>query len=67
MTGPDVVTVGESLGLVMGEPASPLRAGSSARFSFAGAESNVAIGLALLLAAAVDALSRRRAGSSGLA
>jgi 2-dehydro-3-deoxygluconokinase len=44
----DVITVGESLGLVMGEPASPLRAGSPARFSFAGAESNVAIGLARL-------------------
>lgn len=40
--------LGESLGLVMGEPAAPLRAGSPARFSFAGAESNVAIGLARL-------------------
>ncbi len=48
MTALDVVTLGESLGLVMGEPASPLRAGSPARFSFAGAESNVAIGLARL-------------------
>lgn len=44
----DAITLGESLGLVMGEPASPLRAGSAARFSFAGAESNVAIGLARL-------------------
>ncbi|MEO7234474.1 MAG: sugar kinase [Lapillicoccus sp.] len=48
MTALDVITLGESLGLVMGEPASPLRAGSPARFSFAGAESNVAIGLARL-------------------
>jgi len=49
-TGPrvDAVMLGESLGLVMGEPAAPLRAGSPARFSFAGAESNVAIGLARL-------------------
>ena len=44
----DAITLGESLGLVMGEPATPLRAGSSVRFSFAGAESNVAIGLARL-------------------
>lgn len=44
----DAVTLGESLGLVMGEPAAPLRAGSPVRFSFAGAESNVAIGLARL-------------------
>jgi 2-dehydro-3-deoxygluconokinase len=44
----DALTLGESLGLVMGEPASPLRAGSPVRFSFAGAESNVAIGLARL-------------------
>lgn len=44
----DVITLGESLGLVMGEAASPLRAGSPTRFSFAGAESNVAIGLARL-------------------
>lgn len=44
----DAITLGESLGLVMGEPAAPLRAGSPARFSFAGAESNVAIGLARL-------------------
>ena len=49
-TGPrvDAVMLGESLGLVMGDPAAPLRAGSPARFSFAGAESNVAIGLARL-------------------
>ncbi len=44
----DAITLGESLGLVMGEPAAPLRAGSTVRFSFAGAESNVAIGLARL-------------------
>ncbi|MGV1009744.1 MAG: sugar kinase [Dermatophilaceae bacterium] len=43
-----VVTVGESLGLVMGGAAGPIRAGGPARFSFAGAESNVAIGLARL-------------------
>jgi 2-dehydro-3-deoxygluconokinase len=48
MTALDAITLGESLGLVMGEPATPLRAGSPARFSFAGAESNVAIGLARL-------------------
>lgn len=46
-TGP-VVTLGESLGLVMGSPASPIRVGAQALFSFAGAESNVAIGLARL-------------------
>ena len=46
-TGP-VVTLGESLGLVMGSPASPIRVGGQALFSFAGAESNVAIGLARL-------------------
>lgn len=44
----DAILLGESLGLVMGEPATPLRAGSPVRFSFAGAESNVAIGLARL-------------------
>ena len=48
MSRMDAVTLGESLGLVMGEPAAPLRAGSPTRFSFAGAESNVAIGLARL-------------------
>ncbi len=44
----DAILLGESLGLVMGEPAAPLRVGSPVRFSFAGAESNVAIGLARL-------------------
>ncbi len=43
-----VVTIGESLGIFMGDAASPLRVGSPARFSFAGAEGNVAIGLARL-------------------
>jgi 2-dehydro-3-deoxygluconokinase len=43
-----VVTVGESLGLVHAQGIGPIRQGSSARMSFAGAESNVAIGLARL-------------------
>jgi len=43
-----VVTLGETLGLVMGSAASPIRVGGQARFSFAGAESNVAIGLTRL-------------------
>jgi 2-dehydro-3-deoxygluconokinase len=43
-----VVTFGESLGLVMGTGAGPIRVGAPARFSFAGAESTVAVGLARL-------------------
>jgi 2-dehydro-3-deoxygluconokinase len=39
----DVVTIGESMALFMGPPATPLRPGGTATFSFAGAESNVAI------------------------
>ncbi len=46
--GSRVVTLGESLGIFMGDAASPLRVGSPARFSFAGAEGNVSIGLARL-------------------
>lgn len=44
-TGPawDLVTLGESMALFMGPPATSLRPGTSATFSFAGAESNVAI------------------------
>ncbi|MER5478181.1 sugar kinase [Streptomyces sp. NPDC002734] len=44
----DVVTVGESLGLFRGDGTGPLTPGTSATFSFAGAESNVSIGLARL-------------------
>jgi 2-dehydro-3-deoxygluconokinase len=44
----DVVTVGESLGLFRGEGTGPLTPGASATFSFAGAESNVSIGLSRL-------------------
>lgn len=44
----DIVTLGESMALFMGPPATSLRPGSSATFSFAGAESNVAIGAARL-------------------
>ena len=40
----DLVTLGESMALFMGPPATSLRPGSTATFSFAGAESNVAIG-----------------------
>lgn len=39
----DLVTVGETMGLFMGPPATPLRPGNAVTFSFAGAESNVAI------------------------
>lgn len=41
----DLVTLGETMALFMGPPASPLRPGSGVLFSFAGAESNVAIGV----------------------
>jgi 2-dehydro-3-deoxygluconokinase len=44
----DMVTVGESMALFMGPPAAPLRPGGHATFSFAGAESNVAIGASRL-------------------
>ena len=40
----DLVTIGESMALFIGPPASSLRPGVQATFSFAGAESNVAIG-----------------------
>jgi 2-dehydro-3-deoxygluconokinase len=42
------VTIGESLGLVRMTGVGPIAPGSAARVSFAGAESNVAIGLARL-------------------
>jgi 2-dehydro-3-deoxygluconokinase len=42
------VTLGESLGLVRTAEFGPLRPGGDARISFAGAESNVAVGLARL-------------------
>ncbi|MBH5333897.1 sugar kinase [Streptomyces pactum] len=44
----DVVTVGESLGLFRSEATGPLVPGTPVTFSFAGAESNVSIGLARL-------------------
>jgi 2-dehydro-3-deoxygluconokinase len=44
----DLVTVGEAMALFMGSPAAPLRPGSQVTFSFAGAESNVAIGASRL-------------------
>lgn len=44
----DVVAMGESLGLYRGEGIGPLAPGAPATFSFAGAESNVSIGLARL-------------------
>lgn len=43
-----VVTLGETLGLVAAQEVGPLRVGTPARLSFAGAESTVAIGLARL-------------------
>ena len=43
-----VVTLGETLGLVAAADVGPLRIGAAARLSFAGAESNVTIGLARL-------------------
>ena len=43
-----MVTLGETLGLVLSGDAGPLRVGTPARLSFAGAESTVAIGLARL-------------------
>ncbi|MHB1489591.1 MAG: sugar kinase, partial [Cellulomonas sp.] len=46
--GDRVVTLGESLGVFVGDPSSPLRVGSRVQLSIAGAESNVAIGLARL-------------------
>jgi 2-dehydro-3-deoxygluconokinase len=44
----DLVTIGESLGLFRADGIGPLAPGASSTFSFAGAESNVAIGLARL-------------------
>ena len=44
----EFVTIGESLGLFRGDTAGPLGVGSGHTFSFAGAESNVSIGLARL-------------------
>ncbi len=44
----EFVTIGESLGLFRADTTGPLAEGSSHTFSFAGAESNVAIGLARL-------------------
>ncbi len=44
----DVVTLGETMALVSNTEAGPLRQGDLLRLSFAGAESNVAIGLARL-------------------
>ncbi len=43
-----VVTLGETLGLVAVVDVGPLRMGAAARLSFAGAESNMAVGLARL-------------------
>ena len=48
----DVVTVGESLGLLSSEEPGALRHGSRMRLTFGGAESNVAIGVARLGGAA---------------
>lgn len=44
----DVLTLGEPMGLLRGDSVGPLRAGSTAVLSCAGAELNVAIGLARL-------------------
>lgn len=44
----DLVTLGEPMGLVRGTGVGPLRVGSPATVSFAGAECNVAIGMARL-------------------
>lgn len=44
-SGPQVVTLGETMGLVSSESTGPLMRGSSMRLSFGGSESNVAIGL----------------------
>lgn len=44
----DFVTIGESLGLFRAEGIGPLAPGAGSTFSFAGAESNVSIGLARL-------------------
>lgn len=48
MSPPDVVTLGETMALVAATGTGPFAVGSTARISFAGAESNVAIGLARL-------------------
>lgn len=48
MTSPDVVTLGETMALIAATGTGPFAVGSAARISFAGAESNVAIGLARL-------------------
>jgi 2-dehydro-3-deoxygluconokinase len=45
---PEAVTLGEAMVLLLGEPGMPLAAAGSYRRSVAGAESNVAIGLARL-------------------
>lgn len=47
-TSPEVVTLGESMALLMGHPGQPLRSVKAFSRSIAGAESNVAIGLARL-------------------
>lgn len=47
-TPADVVTVGESLGLLVSERAGALRDGAMLRLGFGGAESNVAIGVSRL-------------------
>lgn len=52
----DVLCLGESMGLVAPDPPAPLRDGPPLRLELAGAESNVAIWLALLAAARGAAL-----------
>lgn len=46
--GTDVVTLGETMGLVAATGSGPFTVGAPARFSFGGAETNVAIGLSRL-------------------
>jgi 2-dehydro-3-deoxygluconokinase len=48
VSDPEVVTLGETMALIAATGTGPFAVGSAARISFAGAESNVAIGLARL-------------------
>jgi len=48
MTGPEIVTFGEAMALLLAEPGVPLAHATAFRRQIAGAESNVAIGLARL-------------------